>query len=148
MIPLRLYVYAGLLAALLAAGLWYRHSLIAEGEARTVEHDRIAVEAQRDAVAAAEKKWAIQLAQARTDHDAEIAALSVPVPAHHIVCNNSLGAGPVSGPQGVSTGGSPAAGLVQQDAGLHIDRGPALDMLLKRADKLAADARELNTLTH
>ena len=32
MIPLRLYLYAGAALALIAGFLWYRHSLIAEGE--------------------------------------------------------------------------------------------------------------------
>ena len=148
MVPLRLYLYAGLLAALLAAGLWYRHSLIAEGEARVVQADRDAADKQREAVAAEAKKWSKTLEIARESHDAETAALLVPTPTHHVLCHNAPGPSPVPGPAGVPSGASPAAGVVQQDAGLHSDIGPALDMLAKRADKLAADARELDSLTH
>jgi hypothetical protein len=147
MLPLRLYLYAGVAVLLLSLGLWYRHSLIAEGEARVVEADRVAVERQREAVAAAEKQWAGRLQDARTQHDAETAALLVPFPTHRVVCHAS-GGSPVPGAASVSGGGGPPAAVVPEDAGVHPDIGPALGLLARRADKLAADARELNSLTH
>ena len=147
MVPLRLYLYAGLLAALLAAGLWYRHTLIAEGEARVIAADRDAADKQREAVAAEAKKWSKTLEIARESHDAEVASVLAPFPVHRVVCHAS-DPGPVPGSQGVSTGTGAPAAVVPEDAGVHPDIGPALGLLAKRADKLAADARELDSLTH
>ena len=147
MLSVRLYLYAGLLAALLAAGLWYRHILIMEGEARIVEADRVAVERQREAVAAAEKQWENRLQDARTEHDAEIASVLAPFPVHRVVCYTPR-PGPVPSSAGVSTGGGTASAVVPEDAGVHPDISEALGLLAKRADKLAADARELDALTH
>lgn len=148
LLPLRVYLYAAAAISLAVLLLAYRSHLIGLGEARGVEHDRVAAEAQREAVAAEAKRWAAKLQDARTSHDAEVAALLVPAAVHHIVCHDAPRPGPVPGPAGVSTGAGPAPGVVQQDAGLHPDIGPALDLLARRADKLAADARELDALTH
>lgn len=147
MAPYRLYVYGAIALALVIGLAYYRHTLIMEGEAKVIAADKVAVERQKEAVAEAEKIWAIRLQNARTEHDAEIAL--APVAIRHVLRCDPRGSGAVPGPESVPGGVGASPAVVQQDAGLHPDDiGPALYLLAERADKLAADARELNSLTH
>jgi hypothetical protein len=139
-IPLRLYLYAGLAALLVAGFFWYRHTLIVEGEAKIIAADRAAAERQARADEA-------KLATARTEHEkelAQIAAAQFDAGRTSVVCYSSR---PVR-PPAVSGGGSPAPAVVSGPPEVHPDITGLLFLLAKRADKLSADARELNAATH
>lgn len=92
-----------------------------------------------------------RLQLARRSHELEIAQLAVaarkPLPSVRL-CSDTRLAGPVSAPTVISGGADPAAGLLPGDFVVHPDLTPALDLLVQRADKLSADARELNSAAH
>jgi hypothetical protein len=139
-IPLRLYLYAGIAALLVVGFFWYRHALIVEGEAKIIAADRAAADRQA-------KVDEAKLVTARTEHEkelAQIAAAQFDAGRTSVVCYSSR---PVRPPV-VSGGGSPAPAVVPADASVHPNVEPALFLLAKRADKLSADARELNAATH
>lgn len=92
-----------------------------------------------------------RIASAHMAHEIELAQLAVaraqPLP--RVVCHSTAsGAGPMSTAIGLPDGGSAAAVVVHGDADVHPDITDALQVLALRADKLAADARELNSAAH
>lgn len=89
-----------------------------------------------------------RVASAHMAHEIELGLLAAasdkPLP--RVVCHSTASsAGPVSAATVLPDGGSAAAVVVHRDADLYPDITGALQVFALRADKLAADARELNT---
>lgn len=146
-------VYVGILAVLCGIFIWYRHSLIAEGESRIEAQDKTIV-AQRVADIAKQKAEDEKvLKDAQDVHQAELQAVQTaslePVPVVRL-CHET-GPSPLPPTKNVSSDTSSAAAVVPADDGLHPpgpDIGTALRMLATRGDKLSADARELQSVAH
>jgi len=145
------------LVALAAAGLiwWGVHEY---GARRYEAGYQQAVSENAKALAEWEKKLAAEvaanetrIAQAHRQHELEIAQLAARAarPLPRVVCHaDESDPGTVSAAPGVPADGGAAAGVVPDDTGVHPDITPALVLLARRADRLSADARRLNSAVH
>ena len=98
---------------------------------------------QKAAAAAQEATDAQRLRSAQDAYQAEIARLSQPQPATHVVCK-SAGAKPVPKATGVPAAQSPGAGTLPSEGSRDFDPGPALDALHDEADLIVAQCRKLD----
>jgi len=141
----RLEILAGLLSALALFIAWdHWHSL------KVGEREGIAaqVAAEKRAAAKQQAKDDAVLLAAKDAHAKEIAELdqhyaaALPV---SVRCYPSTSRVPAAG---LPLDRSPAPVMVQHDAEVHPDITGPLRVLLGRADRLSADARELNAAVH
>lgn len=137
----------GVVLLLFAFG-WYSYSMENRGVEKQLKRDLVAADQQREAVATEAKAWARKLANEGDRHASEIADLAAHQPKPGVVRCYPAAPAAMPGPAGVPKGASATPGVVPGDAGLHPDIAPALRLLARRADRLAADARELDRLTH
>ena len=140
-----------LIAALVLSGgfyVWWIHHDHVE------QQEGVAIQVKAETVAAAKQK-AIDdkiLADTKVTHaneikqlqDAYLAPVGTPKP---VVCYYQAQPGSVS-EASVHSGSSPTAPVVQDNSGLYSERAAAFELLLKRADGLSADTRQLEQETH
>lgn len=145
------------LVALAAAGLiwWGVHSYGAQrfqaGYNQARSEDAKALAEWEKKLAAEVAANEIRLAYANRQHEIELAQLAARAarPLPRVVCHaDESDPGTVSAAPGVPADGGAAAGVVQSGAGVHPDITPALVLLARRADRLSADARRLNSAVH
>lgn len=140
--------------SLLGVFLWYRSHLINVGEDRVKSEDARVVAAQIKAFEEQTAKDAEILKEANDAHQAELQKLRADANSHPLppvrLCH-SPGPSPMPAPPGIPRGSDPSTGVLPQGDGVSTD-GPdisaGLGLLAERADRLSADARELNSVTH
>ena len=155
LIPLKDWVYSGLIILLIGFGVYERHHLIAEGQ----QHELAALKLSSDRL---QKQTAIQTAElqakatmAEQAYDKEIASLNNQPPSQSVrLCLNSAPRGSVvSQASGQVTGnasaGSAAASVQRVPSGdssngprTGPDIGNLLGLLASRADEVSATLRE------
>lgn len=154
-IPARLLVEIIAALALITAGIvaWQMHDRTEQalGAQRIRDADAAAVVKQAAAVKAQALQDAAKLAEAHRDHEKELSALAVQYGNQsRVVCHSTVppGARPVPDAPGPATRPGAPAGVLRADADVHPDITGALYLLARRADTLAADARELERAAH
>lgn len=151
MIPLRLYLYAGALIAVVVAIAGYAF------HERGVQHQKDLALAQTALIAAlkhnqeVEAQWAAKYRAAEDRHAEELAAnaaaaAATPVPVVR-VCHNDTSSRPVPEAPGPAESHPADAGSVPPGnavpAGPGPDIGPSLDLLARSADTVVAACRAL-----
>lgn len=148
--PYRFEIEIGLAAALIVAlsiaQIKHDHKEQAIGAAKILAADKAGVERQK-------KEDQAKIKVAESTHGKELDdiknAYLNPIPVAdptrlyvHSGSPNNVRETPVR------NSSSPSAPVVQDDGAVHQDREAAYELLLKRADGLSADTRELNTEIH
>jgi hypothetical protein len=139
MIPFKLYAYAGVVVALVAAFLWYRHSLIAEGERKAYAAQAQAAhdQAVKDAKTSEET---VNGLKSEMDHLRQLAVMPIPV-VRLCPASRSVRAAPTSTgtpDRSAPTGDVP---VVSDGAGAGPDVGAALRLIAEAADVVSARDR-------
>ena len=153
LIPLKDWVYGGLIVTLLIFGVYEKHHLIAEGQ----QHELAALKLSSDKL---QKQTAMQTAElqakatmAEQAYDKEVHSLSNLPPVSVRVCNSpSAHSGSVVPKAGAVIAGDAAPGTAPGDV-LEVpprdsgerDIGPMLSVLADRADQVSAELREYQT---
>jgi hypothetical protein len=147
----RLIAELGAVVLLTIAFLWYRHSLIAEGEGITKAADAREVAAQ---LAGMKKQKVIDdkrvkdATDAYTIEHAALVAARAAQPVSHLVCRRPAGSSSVPSATSVRAPDASGAGALPQpgegDHGATFDPGPELDALHDEADDIVAACRRLN----
>jgi len=141
----KILIGLGLAGALWAGWLYHDHVEQKDGEAKVIKAD--AAGAAKQKVIDDAKLSAAESAHAKELEDIKNAYLA-PVPVGpRVVFRNPSTSNNVPAPNVCPGPGTPSA-LVPTDAQLYTDQSTALELLSRRADTLAADARELNNETH
>lgn len=143
------YVFA--ILALVGVFFWYRGYLITKGENRIIEADAKAVAAQK-------AEDATILKEAQTAHEHELQNLQADAAIHPLPPVRLCIVSPSSlSEKGLSANTSPSGGGVPEvpsgDNSVRTghegrDISGMLDLLSQRADRLSADARELQAVAH
>jgi hypothetical protein len=145
--PYRLLIELGVVvvASGVLYGMWVHHDhvMIKQGQDQIIAADKAATDKQA-------KIDAVVIKTSEDKHAQEIDALKTayltPIDlGRKLMCFSTPNRVPEA-PVLINTG--PAPVVVQPDMGVHPDLSAAIKLLLKRADGLSADARELVSETH
>ena len=126
LVPLKDWIYAGVIAALLAGFGWYTVHERHAGEQKVEAADAKAVAAQTKANAEKESYAQSQIAKALADYKASVAApVAGPVP--QLVCRNAArGSGNVPNNAGASGGSNDGSAVPEPSDGPPFDPAPAV----------------------
>ena len=142
---LAIEIVAGLALLALLGGLWLRHDnhLIDEGIQKQVATDKAAASAQKAWDDAKLKRVGESHATEKRDLQAALDAALAKPPV--VRCYSTASSVPAANVPGSP---SAAAAVLHEDDAVHPDISRPLLLLAGRADKLSADARELDAATH
>lgn len=135
-------------AIAVGAWLWYRHELLAEGEAKIEAADSAARAEQAQLDAATAARWQDQATQAQKERDDATTAYQAYMAAHPVgavlVCHtNGSGPKPSQAPSAgtgaapAATSSHPVAAVPTGGAPASTDIGPELDLIVRSAAQMA-----------
>ena len=138
MIPLRLYLYAGAVVILVGAFLWYRHTLIAEGENKVYAAQAQAAHEQ----ALKDAKMTQETVDGLKGEMASLREHAVPAPVVRL-CNTPRPVRTPAATAGTPDRSSPSGDVpvVSEGTGSGADVGPGLQELAEAGDILSARER-------